>query len=561
MLETIIIKNFVLAKKITIELGNGLNVFTGETGAGKTLIINAIRFCLGEELNKELIIRNNENKPIVQLIFSNDEKEIIFERTISEAGKSRTLIDGLFVPLKNYRDICSKLISIHGQRSSEELFSPKMQLFFFDYYFKDKLSEIIERVKMLRLKYINLRKEIQNIETQTKERAREIDFLKFQINEIEQAQLRDGEEESLKAEREILSNAQKIIESMNAITTILDGKSFEDRGLIKEIEQALNIIKEIKTHSPNLENIEKALFESYSILKDVSKDASDEAQKLIKDYDEKRLDEIVERINTINNLKRKYGETIKDVIGSKMEAEERLNNLLGIENNCEELRKELDRITSELQENLIMLSSKRESLKNIFESKVEEELCDLSMNKAKFVVNFKREESEEDFINTIKIENKNFKLFETGLEKIEFLLSTNPGQPLLPLASIASGGELSRIILAIKTILREVDDTPTLIFDEIDSGIGGEVGDKVGDKLHQISERKQVICITHLSQIASKGDHHFIICKETEMDDTSINIRKAQEKDRIIEISRMIGGDYLSEASLAHAEEILRNQT
>ncbi len=209
---------------------------------------------------------------------------------------------------------------------------------------------------------------------------------------------------------------------------------------------------------------------------------------------------------------------------------------------------------------MVKLSSKRESLKEIFERKIEKELGELSLNKAKFVVNFKREEGEENSFSRIKIGDKNFKLFETGLERIKFLISTNPGQPLLPLASIVSGGELSRIMLAIKTILREVDETPTLIFDEIDEGIGGKVGDKVGEKLHQIAESKQVICITHLSQIASKGDHHFIIWKETEMDDTSINIRKVQGKDRIIEISRMIGGDYQSEASLAHAEEILRNR-
>ncbi|HQG82273.1 MAG TPA: DNA repair protein RecN, partial [Caldisericia bacterium] len=218
----------------------------------------------------------------------------------------------------------------------------------------------------------------------------------------------------------------------------------------------------------------------------------------------------------------------------------------------------LNKTTEKLKECLLSLSSKRESLKEIFESKIQKELSDLSLDKAKFSISFKREEVDEDSLNCIKIGEKYFKLFEDGLERVEFLLSTNPGQPLLPLTSIASGGELSRIMLAIKTILREVDQTPTLIFDEIDAGIGGIVGDKVGEKLYEISENKQVICITHLPQIASKADNHFTVWKEINSNDTSIKISKVIGKERITEISRMIGGDYLNDTSLKHAEEILK---
>ncbi len=219
----------------------------------------------------------------------------------------------VIVPLKKLQKICSKLISIHGQGNTEELFSSKTQLQFFDYFFKDELLEIIENVKTLRSRYIKLEKEIFDIEAQKRERAKEIDFLKFQIGEIEEAQLKENEEETLKEERELLTNAQRIIEALNSISVILSGRDSENGGLIHEIETALNIMKDIRTYSSNLENIGRAFSESHSILKDVSKEIGTEVQKLINRYDEKRLDEIVERINTLNNLKRKYGETIEKV--------------------------------------------------------------------------------------------------------------------------------------------------------------------------------------------------------------------------------------------------------
>lgn len=558
MLEIIKIKNFAIARDISIELGKGLNVFTGETGAGKTLIINAIKFCLGENLDKDLIVRDPKNGPLVQLVFSDNSKDLIFERIITEGGKSRTLINGLFVPQKNYMETCNKLIAIHGQNSTEELFSSKKQLHFFDYYFKEELSQLIEKVKELKGKYIDLKKAITEIESEKKERAREIDFLKFQINEIEEANLKHGEEESLKEERDLLSNAQRIIEALNSISLTLSGGEQENIGIVYELEKAINITSGIKNYSPSLGSIDNSLNDCYAILKETNRDILNEVQKLLNLYDEKRLGELVDRLDTISNLKKKYGDTIEKVLESKDKMEKRLEYLSTIESSCEEFKDNLNKTTEELKECLLSLSSKRESLKEIFESKIQKELSDLSLDKAKFSISFKREEVDEDSLNCIKIGEKYFKLFEDGLERVEFLISTNPGQPLLPLTSIASGGELSRIMLAIKTILREVDQTPTLIFDEIDAGIGGIVGDKVGEKLYEISENKQVICITHLHQIASKADNHFTVWKETDSDDTSVKIGKVNGKERIIEISRMIGGDYLNDTSLKHAEEILK---
>ncbi len=561
MLEIIKIKNFAIARDVSIELGKGLNVFTGETGAGKTLIINAIKFCLGENLDKDLIFRDPKNGPLVQLVFSDDSEDFIFERTITEGGKSRTLINGLFVPQKNYREACNKLIAIHGQNGTEELFSSKKQLQFFDYYFKEELLPLIEKVKELKGKYINLKKAIIEIESEKRERAREIDFLKFQINEIEEANLKVGEEKSLKEERELLSNAQKIIEALNSLNSILSGGEQENIGIIYELEKTINIMNGIINYSSTLSSINNSLEDCYAVLKETNRDILNEVQKLISLYDEKRLGELVDRLDTISNLKKKYGETIEKVLESKDNMKKRLEYLSNIENSCDELKDNLNKTTEELTEILLSLSSKRESLKEIFESKIQKELSDLSLDKAKFSVSFKREEAEEDSLNCIKIGEKYFKLFENGLERVEFLLSTNPGQPLLPLTSIASGGELSRIMLAIKTILREVDQTPTLIFDEIDAGIGGIVGDKVGEKLYEISENKQVICITHLHQIASKADNHFTVWKETNSNDTSVKISKVTGKERITEISRMIGGDYLNDTSLKHAEEILKLNT
>ena len=557
MLEILKIKDFIIAKDIEIEFGENFNVFTGETGAGKTLLINAVRFGMGEDINKDLFSKT-DNKPVVQLIFNEKNKETIFKRIMTDTGKTRAYIDDIIVPLREYRDICSKLISIHGQRNSEDLFMKKKQIFYYDYFFKNETGLLVEEIIKLKREYTELKRNILNSEELKKERTREIDYLKFQIEEIDNAHLSAGEEESLKEEKDILTNSQKIIETLSEIETLLIKENSEDKGIIKDIGTIINLINNIRLFDKNLNEIATSTEEINSIIKDTARSIVDEKQKILNLYNENRLDEITERISLISSLKRKYGDSIEKILITVDEAKSKLKQLEGLELDETEIIKKYINIENQLKEKLPILSKRRLDLKDIFNKRIEDQLKDLALEKAGFSVIFKNEIETSESDNNILINDKFYRLFENGIDSVDFLISTNPGQPELPISNIVSGGELSRIMLAIKTILKDIDDIPTLIFDEIDEGIGGKVGDMIGGKLSEISKKRQTICITHLPQIASRADSHYLIEKKFEIDDTEIIVKKIEYNDRVREISRMIGGEHTSDISLKHAEEILK---
>ncbi len=567
MIKEIHIHRFILSRDILLIPGEGLNVFSGETGAGKTLILNAIRFGLGDSTNKEQIYHPSES-PHVQITFAipremhhNEdefpytESEWVCERYLSSSGKNRTKINGVMVPIKEYKRILKKLISIHGQHDTSHLFSKKNQLQLFDRFFGKEFSEHLSFIQKNRNLYLHSKEELLAWQESEKERINEIDFITYQINEIEAAKLNQSEEESLMAERDILANSQRIIETLSNIQQLFNEANRQGFSIEQTFHRCIQLLSSISDYTPNLKQSFESLQTCSSILKDLLHDWSRERELIESNYNLQRLDQVLSRIDLIQNLKRKYGNSIAEISSTQMHLKDKLQNLEQAQNKRDHLSHLLNDLEQSLSFHASELSFKRKSLKSKFEEEVSKELADLGMDKIRFEVSLDMELR--DSVSSLPIDQQNVFLHDNGIDNLSFLISTNPGQALLPLAKIASGGELSRIMLAIQSMLGKVDQTPSLVFDEIDTGIGGQIAHSIGDKLQSLATNHQLICITHLPQIAAKAHVHFNISKNTTKDHTFIQLNRLNEEERIKEISRMIGGNEDSEISYMHAKEML----
>ncbi|HOI24558.1 MAG TPA: DNA repair protein RecN [Caldisericia bacterium] len=567
MIKEIHIHRFILSRDILLIPGEGLNVFSGETGAGKTLILNAIRFGLGDSTNKEQIYHPSES-PHVQITFAipremhhNEdefpytESEWVCERYLSSSGKNRTKINGVMVPIKEYKRILKKLISIHGQHDTSHLFSKKNQLQLFDRFFGKEFSEHLSFIQKNRNLYLHSKEELLAWQESEKERINEIDFITYQINEIEAAKLNQSEEESLMAERDILANSQRIIETLSKIQQLFNEANRQGFSIEQTFHRCIQLLSSISDYTPNLKQSFESLQTCSSILKDLLHDWSRERELIESNYNLQRLDQVLSRIDLIQNLKRKYGNSIAEISSTQMHLKDKLQNLEQAQNKRDHLSHLLNDLEQSLSFHASELSFKRKSLKSKFEEEVSKELADLGMDKIRFEVSLDMELR--DSVSSLPIDQQNVFLHDNGIDSLSFLISTNPGQALLPLAKIASGGELSRIMLAIQSMLGKVDQTPSLVFDEIDTGIGGQIAHSIGDKLQSLATNHQLICITHLPQIAAKAHVHFNISKNTTKDHTFIQLNRLNEEERIKEISRMIGGNEDSEISYMHAKEML----
>jgi DNA repair protein RecN (Recombination protein N) len=567
LIKEIHIHRFILSRDILLVPGEGLNVFSGETGAGKTLILNAIRFGLGDATNKEQIYHSNES-PHVQISFTiphemhqNEdefpytESEWICERYLSSSGKNRTKINGVMVPIKEYKRILKKLISIHGQHDTSHLFSKKNQLQLFDRFFGKEFSEHLSFIQKNRTLYLHSKEELLAWQESEKERMNEIDFINYQIKEIESAKLSPDEEESLMAERDILANSQRIIETLSTIEQLFNEANRKGFSLEQTFHRSIQLLSSISDFTPNLKQSFESLQTCSSILKDLLHDWSEERELIGNNYNLQRLDQVLSRIELIQNLKRKYGNSIAEISSTQIH----LNNKLQELEQALSKRDHLCQLVKDLEQSLSFhaseLSDKRKALKSKFEEAVTKELADLGMDKIRFEVSLDVEPR--DSVSSLPIKQQNVFLHDNGIDSLSFLISTNPGQALLPLAKIASGGELSRVMLAIQSMLGKADQTPSLVFDEIDTGIGGQIAHNIGDKLQSLATNHQLICITHLPQIAAKAHVHFNISKSTTNDHTFIQLNRLSEEERIKEISRMIGGNEDSEISYMHAREML----
>lgn len=552
MLNQLSVRNVAVIDKLDINLHDGVSVLTGETGAGKSIIIDSINMILGDRANKELV-RYGTDKAVVQAVFDapksvinileeNDidveDETVIITRQVTKEGKSAARINGMVVTLNILREISDRLINIHGQHDNQALLTPIRHITFLDAYADNE--EYINRYKDILSKKREIEKKISSLEMDEQEKMQRIDLLEYQVKEIKKASLEKDEEDDLREQRDIYTNAEQITKSVNeAYMNLYEGD--EIQSAYDGISIAVNEISQISDLNPQLKSIYDTLNEIMYSLEDTAHEIKEFGETV--EFDEQTLNEIEERLDLISRLKRKYGNSIEEILEYLKKAESELNDIKLSDERTNELKEELKNITKELKEKGNVLTQRRENAAKVLEENIEKSLHELNMEKSKFKVN---------------IENDGT-FYDNGMDKVEFLISTNPGEPLKPLVKIASGGELSRVMLAIKSILADSDGVDTMIFDEIDTGVSGKAAMSIAKKLAVIAKNKQVICITHLPQLTAMADNHYLIQKNTDGELASTTLKELDEEGRELELARIIDGGEVTELALSHAKQMLEN--
>lgn len=551
MLTELNIKNFAIIDSLGITFEKGFNVLTGETGAGKSIIVDAVELVLGGRASSEMI-RSGCDEAVVEAAFdiSDDrglmnqlnemgiegEDTLIIKRTVSAAGKNKVFINGSMATIAMLSDIGEFLVDIHGQHEHQTLFRVERHIDILDEYaetasFRKEMAEVYSELN-------KARNELENLRASEVDKEKRLDILRFQSDEIGKAGLKEGEEDNLLEERKLLSNAEKLYEAGNTALELLYSESGSALELVK---RAGSKISDIAGIDESLKDTAEAINSAYLSIEDAAMTLRDYVGKI--SFDPDRLNEIEERLDLIGRLKRKYGNTVSEILKYKEEADKELDGIERAEERIAELEEKSERLKAKGLKVAENLSEKRKKASEQLKMKVEAELADLGMKKAVFEVRMDR-------LNDIS---------SKGFDRVEFLLSSNPGEAPKPLSKIASGGELSRIMLALKKVLAGPSGVPTMVFDEVDSGIGGGIAEVVGHKLREVAEGRQVLCITHLPQIAAMADLHYAISKGEEKGRTVTTVNRLEMEERVDEIARMLGGVTITEATKRHAEEMLKN--
>lgn len=535
MITTLHIQNIGIIDDLNVELGNGFNVFTGETGAGKTLIIDAINIISGGRFSKEMIRKGADFSFIeLNLYLPGNElaidDNIIVSREINLNGKNQCKINGRMVTVAELKEFMNSIIDIHGQNDNQKILNPKYHIKYLDNYGGDKIKTNLDSYKELYKKYVEIKTALKENLGDDKERQRELDLLQYQFDEIDKADLKVNEEETLKEKSVLFQNSEKINNNLSEANEECDNAIDLVNNAIKALDKISGIDEKYNQKLSELKSI-------YYEIDEFSRDIASLNDDIYFDEDERN--EIEERLDLITSLKRKYGNSIEEILEyrDKIEADiERINNL---DETNEKLRKELKDIENKMEEYGKRLHEDRVKISTELCEKINKELQELEMPNAKFYIEIS--------------DNKTFN--KRGKDNIEFYISTNVGEDKKELAKTASGGEMSRIMLAIKTVFANTDNTPIMIFDEIDTGISGKAANSVGTKLKLIGKNHQVICITHQPSIAAKGDQNYYISKETKDDRTHTLIKHLKELEVLNEIARIASGT-ISDISLAHAKEL-----
>jgi len=542
VLKELIIKNFAIIDDLTVRFERGFNVLTGETGAGKSIIVDALGLALGSRAQSDLV-RSGEQEATVQAYFEVEGDKIpdlgidtsdslILRRSIAYSGKSRAFINDTMVNLQTLFDLGRSLVDIHGQYEHQSLLSLDKQKLLLDSY--GKLHSDREMVESLYKEVQTLEKEKNDLKQKVKERAQKLDLLRFQIHEINAASLNLGEKESLTEEKTILSNLKRLKELTEMAYSIL----YDSEGSCTE--KLSSVIAKVR----DMSSIDRGVSDTLNLLESAFPFIEDAAISLRElkdrnDLEPDRLSTIEERLELIKNLEKKYGEGIEAILRYRDDAEEELRVLEMTDERLVSVDTELKEKEDNLMKTSDTLSEKRRIIAKKIEELVMNELRELAFSNAEF-----------------RIDIRDVPVTSTGIDRVEFLFSANPGEPLKPLSRVASGGELSRVMLALKSILADVDNIPVLIFDEVDAGIGGKTAGRVGKKLKAISNKHQVLCTTHLPQIASLGDLHLKINKKQKDERVYVEVRELIGSERLDEIARMLSGK-ITEISLRHAKELL----
>lgn len=555
MLQSLYLENIALIEKLGIELFPGFNVLTGETGAGKSIIIDAVNFVLGERTSRDLI-RNGAARAKVEAVFNLNEgdaafaaldalgieydgNELILSRELSAAGRNACRVNGTLVPVASLKSVSDTLVDIHGQHEHQALLDAENHISYLDAYCHAESLPIIEKIDAIVSRRNELMLKRNSGFSSEREREREMDMLRYQIEEIASANLEAGEEERLNAEKTVLLNAERIRTALETAHMALSGA--EEGSALSAIDTARRSMRDIAALNKDYEALGDKIEELYYAAEDISFVLRDTSENV--ESDMQRLEEIEQRLKLISDLKRKYGRTVEDVIDFGKDAGTKLNELENAEALVAELDAKLDKLKAEYNVAADELSKVRRAAGDRLKRDVLNELKDLGMAKAMFDVALSDASGGEPR--------------NGGRETAEFMLSANPGEPLKPLEKVASGGELSRIMLCFKSIFADNDRVPTLIFDEIDTGISGRTAAVVGEKMLGIAKKHQVICVTHLAQIAALAEAHLMVRKYDDGKNTFVETRQLNEEEKVQRIAQMMDGESDSPSALTHARELI----
>ncbi len=534
MINTLHIKNIGIIDDLTIDFNKGLNILTGETGAGKTLIIDSLALICGERFSKEMIRKGEEHCFVEACICLNsiEETTIIVSRDIYSTGKNLCKINGRMVTVNELKEFMSKIINIHGQHDNQNLLNQSTHIEYLDNFIGKKIIEIKEQYFTYFNEYNQLKKELQENYGDDKEKQRKLDLLKYQLKEIENSNLKIGEEEELEEKRNIIINSEKINENLQ----IADFEISETT--MDSLNSAIRALEKLEIIDGKYSKTLNAIKNDYYDLQEIGRDINNFREDSFFDENEKQI--IEERLDLIYTLKRKYGNNIEEILEYKNKLYNEVSAIENLEEYIIKLKNKLSQTEKCMNEICCKLSNLREEYSKKLADLINKELNDLEMHNAKI---------------NIKIENEKF-FNKNGLDKVTFYIATNIGEDEKELSKIASGGEMSRIMLSIKKVLSETDTVPILIFDEIDTGISGIAANSVAEKLKCISKKHQVLCITHLPAIAAKGDYNYFIKKESDSNKTRTKIKLLTENEKIEEVARIASGN-ITEISLKHARELI----
>ena len=550
MLISLHVKNLALIEQAEVFFGPGLNILTGETGAGKSILIGSVNLALGAKADKDMI-RTGAEFGLVELIFQSEDKALAskleeMDLPVEEDGtiiisrkiqplRSISKINGETVTSKQVKELAEYLIDIHGQHEHQSLLHKKKHLEILDAYAGDEVRILLEEVKNNYESYHQLFKQMEQENLDETARKKELDLALFELEEITDAQIVLGEDEQLESKYRKMVHSQKI---GTAVSTAYRMTGYEDESAAGSgIGRALREMRSVSSLDEGLGDLESQLLEIDGLLNDFNRDLSQYISEL--EFDPEDFDRVESRLNVLNHLKDKYGHSLEAVFAYAEEKQKQVDKLADFELYIENLQKEIASSKARLEDSCARLSKARKVAAKSLQEILKEALEDLNFLAVNFAIDFKDKEPSAN-----------------GIDDVEFLISTNPGESVKPLVNVASGGELSRIMLAIKTVLAHRDSIDTLIFDEIDAGISGKTAWKVADKLGKLGKSHQVICITHLPQIAAMADEHFEIAKSATEDSTVTKITKLSEEEALKELARLLGSDTLSQAALVNAKEM-----
>lgn len=558
MLAELSIKNFAIIESLTVSFEKGLTVLTGETGAGKSIIIDAVHLLAGARGSSEFVRFGEKRAELEALFLMDDDKHpvyhkcnefgidvsdgmIILRRDLSASGKSICRINGKLVTIAVLREVGQYLVDVHGQHDNQELMNEENHINLLDQYGGKKVKAAIENYYDVFRNFDTLQKKIIQLSENEQEMAHRLDLLQFQLEEIEGAELQPKEDELLSEEKNQISNYEKVYDSLQNSYSALHG---EQRGL-DWVGHAMSNLENVGSINKTLQDLSETISNAYYMLEDLSYQVRNELESL--EFDPARLNFVESRLNEINTLKRKYGQSVEEILTYSAKIEEEIDTIKNKDSHLYKLQKELDSILEDLSIEAKNVSSIRKNFAKVLIDEIHQELKELYMEKTTFDVK----------VSLKQTSSQRVKYTANGADDVEFFISTNPGEPLKSLSKTASGGELSRIMLAMKSIFSQHQGITSIIFDEVDTGVSGRVAQAIAEKIYRVSKGSQVLCITHLPQVAAMADTHLYIAKETSSGRTKTSVKPLKEEEKIKEIGRMIAGVEVTELSKQHAKELL----